>query len=340
MFGFGLDIGVDLGTATILIFVKNRGVVLNEPSVVAVERDTGKILAIGEEARRMIGRTPGNIVAIRPLREGVIADFDTTEKMLRYFLAKAGARKTFFRPRIMVCVPAGVTMVEKRAVIEAASQAAARQVYLIEEPLAAALGVGIDISKPSGAMVVDIGGGTTDIAVLSLGGIVLSDSIRVAGDKFDEAMVRYLRRESNLLIGERTAEEIKIQIGTAHPADEERSMEVRGRDMVTGLPRSIVMNSRESLEALREPLGAILNTIRNVLERTPPELAADIIDKGIVLTGGGCLLEGLDRYLVSELQIPVNRAEDPVACVAVGTGRALQSLDILEPHLLSNRRKS
>ncbi|WP_088554907.1 rod shape-determining protein [Calderihabitans maritimus] len=332
MLGWGTDIGIDLGTASVLVYVKGKGIVLNEPSVVAIERDTGQIFAVGEEARRMLGRTPGNIIAIRPLREGVIADYDTTEKMLRYFINKACGRRFFFKPRVMVCIPSGVTGVEERAVRQAALQAGARQAYLIEEPLAAALGAGLDISEASGSMVIDIGGGTADIAVLSLGGIVCSKSLRVGGDKFDEAIVRYIRREYNLMIGERSAEELKIKIGTAYPLAkrENTSLEIRGRDLVSGLPKTVTVTSVECYEALAEPVEAVVGAVKEVLEKTPPELAADIINKGIVMTGGGSLLHGLDILLREETGLPVHVAEDAISCVALGTGKALSMLNVLQ----------
>lgn len=333
------DIGIDLGTATVLVYVKGKGIVLREPSVVAINRDTGRIIAVGQEARRMLGRTPGNIVAVRPLREGVIADYDVTEKMLRYFLEKAGCRRFLFKPRVMVCIPAGVTGVEERAVRQAVIQAGARQAHVIEEPMAAALGAGLDISEPSGSMVVDIGGGTTDVAVLSLGGIVYSTSLRVGGDKFDEAIVRYIRREYNLIVGERTAEELKIEIGTAFPdAGIERRAKVRGRDVITGLPRAVEITSRQIWEAIQEPLQAVVGAVKEVLERTPPELAADLVHKGIILTGGGSLLRGIDQLLSTETGLPAMLADDPVSCVALGTGRALSMLDYLpRPHNNSRR---
>ncbi len=330
MFNFGSDIGIDLGTASVLVYVRGRGIVLREPSVVAINRDTGKVIAIGEEARRMLGRTPGNIVATRPLRDGVIADYDVTEKMLRYFMQKADGRRFVFRPRVMVCIPSGVTGVEERAVRQAAIQAGARQAHLIEEPLAAALGAGLDISEPSGTMVVDIGGGTTDVAVLSLGGIVCSRSLRVGGDKFDEAIVRYVRREFNLMIGERTGEELKIAIGTAYPqATPERSMQIRGRDLVSGLPRAVTVTSSQVHEAIKEQLEAVVGAVKEVLERTPPELSADIVNKGIVMTGGGALLAGMDVLLSKETGLPVFVADDPMSCVALGTGRALGMIRVL-----------
>lgn len=330
MLGLAPDIGIDLGTATVLVFAKGKGIVLKEPSVVAINRDDSKVISVGEEARRMLGRTPGNIIAVRPLREGVIADYDVTERMLRYFIDRCGCRKFFRRPRVMVCIPTGVTSVEERAVQQAAIQAGARQVFLIEEPMAAALGAGIDVSDASGSMVIDIGGGTTDIAVLSLGGIVCSTSTRVGGDKFDEAIVRYIKREFNMIIGERSAEELKINIGTAYPANNtDRTVSIRGRDLVTGLPRSVSVNSRQVWEAIREPLECIVSAVKGVLERTPPELSADIVDKGIVMTGGGSLLHGIDTLISKETGLPVYVADDPVSCVALGTGRALSMLHIL-----------
>ncbi len=326
----GADIGIDLGTATVIIYVRGKGIVLQEPAVVAIERDSGKLLAVGDEAWRMLGRTPGNIVAIRPLRDGVIANYDITEKMLKYFINKVCGQRLFVRPRIMVCIPAVVTTVEKRAVLEATMQAGARSTYLIEEPMAAALGAGLEIAEPSGNIVVDIGGGTTDVAVLSLGGIVLGESLRIAGDKFDDAIVRYIRRVYNLLVGERTAEELKKSIGTAYPQEESQSMDVRGRDMVTGLPKTVRLSSGETLEALAEPVQAIVKCVKGVLERTPPELAADIIDKGIVLTGGGALVRGLDKLLAEETGIPVYVSENAITAVALGTGKALEYLDKLK----------
>ncbi|MGI9953443.1 rod shape-determining protein [Moorellaceae bacterium AZ2] len=333
MLGLSQDLGIDLGTATVQVYVKGRGIVLSEPSVVALERESGRIIAVGEEARRMLGRTPGNIVALRPLKDGVIADYDYTERMLRYFIAKAcGGQKSWIKPRVMVCIPSGVTGVEERAVRQAALQAGAKEAHLIEEPVAAALGAGLEIAEPSGSMVVDIGGGTTDVAVLSLGGIVCSKSIRVAGDKFDEAIVRHLRREKNLMIGERSAEELKIHIGTAHlPSKmDHREMDIRGRDLVTGLPKTVTVTCEEVFEAIQEPLWQVIGAVKEVLEHTPPELAADLVDKGIVMTGGGSLLHGLDRLLSEETGLPVYVAEDPVFCVARGTGKALTMLDALK----------
>lgn len=338
MFG-GQDLGIDLGTASVLVYIKGKGIVLNEPSVVAIDRNNNKILAVGEEARLMLGRTPGHIVAVRPLRDGVISDYNVTEKMLRYFIDKAIGRKKIFKPRMVVCVPSGVTEVEKRAVIDAANQAGARTTRLIEEPIAAAIGAGLDISKASGNMIIDIGGGTSDIAVISLGGIVVSSSIKVAGDKFDEAIVRYMRKKHNVMVGERTAEELKIKVGTAYPRDEEVTIEVRGRNLISGLPKTMEVTSQEMLEALTEPVAAIADAVHSVLERTPPELAADVSDRGIVMTGGGSLLYGLDMLISKRTGIPVYIAEDPVSCVAMGTGKALENIDVLqtsEPG--SNRR--
>ncbi|MCL5780975.1 MAG: rod shape-determining protein [Firmicutes bacterium] len=330
MFGLSSDIGIDLGTASVLVYVKGKGIVLREPSVVAINKDTGRIIAVGEEARRMLGRTPGNIVATRPLREGVIADYDVTEKMLRYFINKAVGKKWFFRPRVMVCIPSGVTGVEERAVRQAAISAGARSAHLIEEPLAAALGAGIDISEPSGSMVVDIGGGTSDVAVLSLGGIVCSRSIRVGGDKFDEAIVRYIRKEFSLMIGERTGEEIKVEIATAFPQKTpERVTQIRGRDLITGLPKAVTVSSHQIYHAIEEPLEAVVGAVKEVLEITPPELAADIVNKGIVMTGGGSLLHGLDMLLSEETGLPVYVADDAISCVAQGTGKALAMMNVL-----------
>ena len=327
MFGWGQDIGIDLGTATVIAFVKGKGIVLREPSVVAVDNNTGDVLAVGKEARRMLGRTPGNIVATRPLREGVISNYTVTEKMLKYFINKVG--KSIFSPRIMICIPSQVTEVEKKAVIDAASQAGARKVYLIEEPIAAAIGAGIDIAKPCGNMVVDIGGGTTDIAVISLGGSVENTSIKVAGDKFDEYIVKYIKKKHNMMIGERTAEDLKINIGCVYPKIQDVDMEIRGRDLVTGLPKTVTVYSSEMLEALIEPAMMIVDAVHSVLEKTPPELAADISDKGIYMTGGGCLVEGLDRLLQEKTGINVMIANDAVSCVALGTGKALDNLDVL-----------
>ncbi len=326
---FGQDIGIDLGTATVIAYIKGKGIVLREPSVVAVNNLTGEVLAVGHEARRMLGRTPGNIVAIRPLRDGVISDYTVTEKMLKYFINKISG-KIFFSPRIMICIPSQVTEVEKKAVIDAASNAGARKVYLIEEPIAAAIGAGIDISKPCGNMIVDIGGGTTDIAVISLGGSVVSSSIKVAGDKFDEYIVKYIKKRHNVMIGERTAEELKQQIGCVFPKIQDMEMDVRGRDLITGLPKTITIYSSEMMEALEEPAMLIVDAVHSVLERTPPELAADISDKGIYMTGGGCLIDGLDRLLQEKTGINVMIAEDAISCVAKGTGKALDNLDTMD----------
>ena len=326
---FGQDIGIDLGTATVIAYIKGKGIVLREPSVVAVNNITGEVLAVGHEARRMLGRTPGNIVATRPLRDGVISDYTVTEKMLKYFIGKIGGR-FLFAPRIMICIPSQVTEVEKKAVIDAASNAGARKVYLIEEPIAAAIGAGIDISKPCGNMIVDIGGGTTDIAVISLGGSVVSSSIKVAGDKFDEYIVKYIKKRHNVMIGERTAEELKQQIGCVFPKIQDMEMDVRGRDLITGLPKTITIYSSEMMEALEEPAMLIVDAVHSVLEKTPPELAADISDKGIYMTGGGCLIDGLDRLLQEKTGINVMIAEDAISCVAKGTGKALDNLDIMD----------
>ncbi|HHV63261.1 MAG TPA: rod shape-determining protein [Firmicutes bacterium] len=326
MFGLSPDIGIDLGTANIKVYVKGKGIVLCEPSVVALDKETNKVLAVGNEARDMVGRTPGNISAVRPLKDGVIADYDVTETMLRYFIGSVCGKRSLFRPRVVICVPSGVTDVERRAVFEAAMQAGARRTYLVEEPVAAALGAGLDISEPSGNMVVDIGGGTTNVAVLSLNGIVVAEALRIGGDKCDEAIIRHIKKLYNLMIGERTAEEIKMEIGSAYPGEEVRSIDIRGRDLVTGLPRTIRYTSTEAFEALTEPVSAIVNSVRGVLERTPPELSADIVDKGMVLTGGGAKLKGLDRLLREETGIPVQIAEDPLGCVVRGTGKILESL--------------
>lgn len=326
---FGQDIGIDLGTATVIAYVKGKGIVLREPSVVAVNNVTGQVLAVGHEARRMLGRTPGNIVATRPLRDGVISDYTVTEKMLKYFISKICGR-FFFAPRIMICIPSQVTEVEKKAVIDAASNAGARKVYLIEEPIAAAIGAGIDISKPCGNMIVDIGGGTTDIAVISLGGSVVSSSIKVAGDKFDEYIVKYIKKRHNVMIGERTAEELKQQIGCVFPKIQDMEMDVRGRDLITGLPKTITIYSSEMMEALEEPAMLIVDAVHSVLEKTPPELAADISDKGIYMTGGGCLIDGLDKLLQTKTGINVMIAQEAISCVALGTGKALDNLDTLD----------
>lgn len=319
-----VDIGIDLGTASILVYVKGKGVILKEPSVVAFDRDSNEVKAIGEEARLMLGRTPGNIVAIRPLRKGVISDYTVTEKMIKYFVQKALGKRTLKKPRISICVPSGVTEVESKAVEEAAYAAGAREVKLIEEPVAAAIGAGIDISKPCGNMIVDIGGGTCDIAVISLGGTVVNTSIKLAGDDFDEAIVRYMRKKHSLLIGERTAEDIKIKIGTTYPLIENEVMEVRGRNLVTGLPKTVTVTSAETEEALRETTGQIVEAVISVLERTPPELSADILDRGIVLTGGGAMLRGLEELIEERTGINTMTADEPMQVVAVGTGQYVE----------------
>ena len=329
MFNWGQDIGIDLGTATVIAYVKGKGIVLREPSVVAVDSNTGEVLAVGKEARRMLGRTPGNIVATRPLREGVISNYTVTEKMLKYFINKVCGRFVF-APRIMICIPSRVTEVEKKAVIDAATQAGARKVYLIEEPIAAAIGAGIDISKPCGNMVVDIGGGTTDIAVISLGGSVTSTSLKVAGDKFDEYIIKYIKKKHNIIIGERTAEDLKVNIGCVYPKMQDVEMDIRGRDLIDGLPKTVTIHSSEMLEAMIEPALMIVDSVHSVLEKTPPELAADISDKGIYMTGGGCLVDGLDKLLQEKTGINVMIAQDTVSCVALGTGKALDNLDSLK----------
>ena len=321
-----MDIGIDLGTASILVYVKGKGVVLKEPSVVAFDRDTNRIKAIGEEARLMLGRTPGNIVAVRPLRQGVISDYTVTEKMLKYFISKAVGKQRFRKPLISICVPSGVTEVERKAVEDAAFQAGARDVKIIEEPIAAAIGAGIDISRPCGNMIVDIGGGTSDIAVISLGGTVVSTSIKIAGDDFDDAIVRYMRKKHNLLIGERTAEDIKIRIGSAFPRPEVEEVDVRGRNLVTGLPKTITVTSKETEEALHDTTIQIVDAVHSVLEKTPPELAADIADRGIVLTGGGSLLYGLEELIESKTGITTMTAEEPMTAVAIGTGKYVEFL--------------
>ncbi len=327
---FSNDLGIDLGTASTLVYAKGRGIVCNEPSVVAIDKTTRRVLAVGAEAKRMLGRTPGDIIAIRPMKDGVIADFDATEQMLRYFIQKVHNRKTFLRPRIIVGVPSGITQVEQRAVRDSAEQAGAREVYLIEEPMAAAIGAGLPITEPSGNMVVDIGGGTTDVAVISLAGIVYSKTVKTGGDKMDEAIINYIKRKYNLLIGERTAEHIKISIGSAYKIDEEgKTMEVRGRDLVSGIPKTLIIDDEEVREALMEQVLTIVNTIKVTLENTPPELAADIVEKGIVLAGGGALLKGIDVLIREETALPIVIAEDPLSAVVMGTGKALDELDLL-----------
>ncbi|MGC8666781.1 MAG: rod shape-determining protein [Chthonomonadales bacterium] len=326
MFSLTPEIGIDLGTANILVYVRGRGIVLREPSVVAIASQTKKVLAVGEEARLMIGRTPGNIVAVRPMSEGVIADYTTTLRMLEHLFHRVIGRKRLFKPRVLICVPSGVTSVERRAVIQAAKEAGAGEAYTIEEPMAAAIGAGLPISTPGGNMVVDIGGGTTDIAVISLEGICISRSLRVGGNKMDEVIIRHIKNAYNLMIGDRTAEEIKIKIGSAFPLEQELVMDVRGRDLVAGLPRTVQVTSEEVREALSEPVTQIVERVKSVLEQTPPELSADIIERGIWLTGGGALLRGLDKLLSEGTGIPVHVAEDPLSCVAIGTGRALEEL--------------
>ncbi len=327
---FSNDIGIDLGTATTLVYVKGKGVVLCEPSVVAVERGTSRVLAVGEEAKRMLGRTPGNIVAIRPMRDGVITDFEITEAMLRHFIRRVRNRRFQVRPRIVIAIPSGITEVERRAVKESAERAGAREVYLIEEPMAAAIGVGLPIQEPIGNMIIDIGGGTTEIAVISLAGIVFSKSIRIGGDEMNEAVIEYLKKTYNLMIGERTAEDIKIKIGSAYPLEEEMPLEVRGRDLVAGLPKTVIITSEEIREALQEPLRAIVEMTKISLERTPPELAADLIEHGIVMAGGGSLLRGMDKLISEETGLPVHIADDPLTAVANGTGKVLNEIKYLK----------
>ncbi len=321
------DMGIDLGTASVLVYIKGKGIVLKEPSVVAIDKSNNRILAVGEEARKMIGRTPGNIVAKRPLRDGVISDYDITERMLKDFIKRAYGRRGWGKPRVVICIPCEATEVEKRAVRDAALSAGARKVVLIEEPIAAAIGAGLDITKPSGCMVIDIGGGTTDVAVISLGGMVVRSSIKVAGDKFDDAIMRYIRKEYKMMIGETTAENLKMNVGCAYKRDEDISMEVRGRDLITGLPKNILVTSEKIRLALDEAINDIAECVHSVLERTPPELAADISDKGILMTGGGSLLWGLDKFIEEKTKVPVMVAQDSVSCVALGTGKALQNFD-------------
>ncbi len=327
---FNKDIGIDLGTANVLIYIKGEGIVLNEPSVVAIDSDTKKPLAVGSEAREMLGRTPGRVKAIKPMKDGVIADFETTEIMLNYFIKKVNGKSFFSRPRILICCPSNITQVEKNAIKEAAERTGARKVFLEEEPKVAAIGAGMDISKPSGNMVIDIGGGTTDIAILSLGGIVESASIRIAGNAFDNDIVKYIKDKYKLLVGERTSEEIKINIGTVYPGNKDEKMEVRGRDLVTALPHTITLTSEEVEEALRESVYTIIHAAKSILEQTPPELSADIIDRGIVLTGGGSLVDGFNKILSQELKVPVFTAESPLTCVAEGTGILLDNIHMIE----------
>ncbi|MDD3088375.1 MAG: rod shape-determining protein [Candidatus Omnitrophica bacterium] len=334
---FSSDMGIDLGTASTLVFLKNEGIVLCEPSVVAIEAGTSNVLAVGEEAKRMLGRTPGNIVAIRPMKDGVIADFDITEAMLRYFIKKVHNSRRLVRPRIVIAVPSGITEVERRAVKDSALHAGAREVFMIEEPLAAAIGVGLPIQEPSGNMIIDIGGGTTEMAVISLAGVVFAKSIRIGGDEMDDAIINYLKRTYNLMIGERTAEEIKIRIGSCYPLEEEMTMNVRGRDLVAGLPKMISVTSEEIREALSEPIAQIVESVRITLERIPPELSADLIEKGLVLAGGGSLLRGLDKLISEETGLPVHLADDPLTAVALGTGKVLGELKYLKRISVSPR---
>ncbi|OGV99363.1 MAG: rod shape-determining protein [Nitrospinae bacterium RIFCSPHIGHO2_12_FULL_39_42] len=326
---FSNDLAIDLGTANTVVFVRGKGIVLREPSVVAIHNETKEILAVGSEAKQMLGRTPGNIVAIRPMRDGVIANFEITEAMIKHFIRRVHNRKTLVRPRVVIAVPSGITQVEKRAVRDSAISAGAREVYLMEEPMAAAIGVGLPISNPIGNMIVDVGGGTTEVAVISLSGIVYSKSVRVAGDEMDEAIINYIKRKYNLLIGERTAEVIKIKIGSAYPLDEKQEMEIKGRDLMAGIPKTLLVNDEEIREALAEPIGTIVETVKIALERTPPELAADIVDKGIVMAGGGSMIRGLDLLLREETGLPIILAEDPLSAVALGTGKALDELELL-----------
>ena len=326
---FSNDLAIDLGTANTLVYVKGKGIALREPSVVTVQKDSKHVLAVGSEAKAMVGRTPENIMAIRPMKDGVIANFEITEAMLRYFIQKVHNRKTFVRPRMVICVPSGITQVERRAVRDSAENAGAREVYLIEEPMAAAIGVGLPVEEPGGSMVVDIGGGTTEVAVISLAGIVYAQSVRVGGDEMDEAIIGYIKRNYNLLIGERTAEEIKIQVGSAYEVGERKTLEIKGRDLIAAVPKTVVITDEEVRESLSEPVGAIVETVRGALERTPPELAADIVDRGIVLAGGGGLLRGIDVLLKEETGLPVTVAEDPLSAVVIGTGKVLDELDLL-----------
>ncbi len=337
---FSNDIGIDLGTANTLVYVKDHGIVLREPSVVAVQQGTRKVLAVGDEAKRMLGRTPGNIVAIRPLKDGVIADFEVTEAMLRHFISKVHNRRRMVRPRVVIAVPSGITEVEKRAVKDSATHAGAREVYLIEEPMAAAIGVGLPVQDAAGNMIIDIGGGTTEVALISLSGIVFSRSVRVAGDELDESIINYMKRAYNLMIGERTAEEIKIKIGSAYKMEKETTMEVKGRDLVAGLPKTITISSQEVREALMEPISTIVDSVRITLERCPPELSADLVDRGLVLAGGGALLRGLDKLLAEETGLPVHVAEDPLSAVAEGTGKALSELKFLKAVASNDRHSS
>ncbi|WP_409227696.1 rod shape-determining protein [Gudongella sp. SC589] len=337
MFALRSDVGIDLGTASVLVYIKGKGIVLKEPSVVAIDQYTNKFLAVGEEARRMLGRTPGNIVAIRPLKDGVISDYSITERMLKYFIQKALGRM-WFKPRIIICVPSGITEVEKRAVMEASNEAGASKTYLIEEPIAAAIGAGLDITQPNGNMVVDIGGGTSDVAVISLGGIVVSKSIKTAGDECDEAIIKYIRKKYNMMIGERSAEQLKMEVGCAYPYEEEKVMEVKGRNLLTGLPLNVEVSSEDMLEALHEPVNEIVEAVHEVLEKTPPELASDISNAGIYLTGGGAMLYGLDKLIEKRTGIATRLADNPVECVAIGTGKSLDSIEVLEKTMKESDR--
>lgn len=335
---FSRDIGIDLGTANTLVHLKGKGIVVREPSVVAINKKSNDILAVGDSAKEMIGRTPGNIIAIRPMKDGVIADFDITQSMLKYFIKKAFSKGVIGKPRVVICVPSGVTEVEKRAVEEASLAAGAKEAYLIEEPMAAAIGANLPVEEPSGSMVVDIGGGTSEVAVISLGGIVTSKSLRIAGDELDESIVHYVKKEYNLMIGERTAEEIKMTIGAAYPKPKEETMEIRGRDLISGLPKNITITSTEVADALKEPINSIVDSIKYTLEKTPPELAADIMDRGIMLTGGGALLSGLDRLIKGETGMPVTIAENPLDCVVMGSGKVLEEIETLKKVLISPKK--
>jgi len=327
---FSCDMGIDLGTANTLVYVKGQGIILCEPSVVAIQKGTSNVLAVGDEAKRMLGRTPGNIVAIRPLKDGVIADFEVTESMLRYFTEKVHNRKILVRPRMVIAVPSGITEVEKRAVRDSAEHAGAREVYLIEEPMAAAIGVGLPVQEPAGNMIIDVGGGTTEVAVISLAGIVYSETVRVGGDELDEAIIQYMKRAYNLVIGERTAEEIKIRIGSAYPLEQELTMEVKGRHQIAGLPKTVTVTSEEIRESLQEPISSIVDSVRNTLEKTPPELSSDLVDRGLILAGGGALLRGLNQLLAAETGLPVNVADDPLTAVVLGTGTVLDEIKALK----------
>ena len=335
---FSNDMGIDLGTANTVVYVKGKGIVLTEPSVVAIQKETNKILAVGDEAKRMLGRTPGSIIAIRPLKDGVIADFEITESMIKYFMRKIHNRKALISPLVVVAVPSGITEVEKRAVEDSASRAGARDVFMIEEPMAGAMGVGLPVHEPAGNMIIDIGGGTTEVAIISLAGIVFSRSVRVAADEMDEAIIQYMKRSYNLMIGERTAEQIKIDVGAAIPLDEPLTMEVKGRDLVAGLPKTLTVNSEEIREALAEPVSTIVESVRVSLERCPPELSADLVDRGIVMVGGGSLLRGLDKLLSKETGLPVNVADDPLSAVALGTGKVIENVHYLKD-IRSRRRR-